>query len=83
MLENNLSYRVNSKLYLFPTQKKKKKKKPTKFGNQLPKLKFRGCLVVYFEQQFLIFKQYYMYFHTFFHPHVFPQNNNDITINGP
>ena len=36
-------------------------------------------LVCVFEQQFSVFKQYYMYFHTLFHPHAFSQmfsNNN-------
>ena len=28
---------------------------------------------------FLVFKQYYMHFYTFFHPHVFPKNTNNIT----
>ena len=32
-----------------------------------------------FKQQFSVFKQYYMYFHTFFHPHVFPKNTNNVT----
>ena len=27
-----------------------------------------GCLVVYFEQQFSVFKQHYTYFYTLFHP---------------
>ena len=39
----------------------------------------RGCLVCVFKQPFLIFKQHFMYFHPFFHSHVFPQifsNNN-------
>ena len=27
---------------------------------------------------FLVFKQYYMYFYTFFHPHVFSKNTNNI-----
>ena len=31
----------------------------------------RGCLIVYFEQQFSMFKQYYMYFHTFSPTHIF------------
>jgi len=36
---------------------------------------------------FLIFKQYYTYFHTFFYPHVFSKNTNNFTRtilpNGP
>ena len=39
----------------------------------------RGCLVCVFKQPFLVFKQHFTYFHTFFHPHVFSQmfsNNN-------
>ena len=36
--------------------------------------KIKGHLVWDFEQQFSIFKQYYMYFHTFFYPDVFPKN---------
>ena len=38
-----------------------------------------GCLVSISKQQFSVFKQHLTYFHTFFHPHVFPQkflNNN-------
>ena len=38
-----------------------------------------GCLVSVFKQQFLVFKQHFTYFHTFFQPHVFLQkflNNN-------
>ena len=31
------------------------------------------CLVREFKHMFLVLKQYYMYFHTFFHPHVFPK----------
>ena len=26
-----------------------------------------------------MFKQYYTYFHTLFHPHVFPKNTNNVT----
>ena len=40
---------------------------------------FRGCLASVFKQQFLVFKQYFTYFHTLFHLHVFSQkflNNN-------
>ena len=39
----------------------------------------RGYLVCVFKQQFLVFKQYYTYFDTFFHSHVFLKmflNNN-------
>ena len=39
----------------------------------------RECLVCNFKQLFLVFKQYFTYFNTFFHPHVFLQmfsNNN-------
>ena len=38
-----------------------------------------GCLVYVFKQSFLVFKQYFTYFNTFFHLHVFLQmflNNN-------
>ena len=28
---------------------------------------------------FSVFKQHYMYFHTFFHPHVFSKNTNNVT----
>ena len=41
--------------------------------------KLWGCLVCVFKQQFSVFKQYFMYFNTLFHSHVFPQmflNNN-------
>ena len=47
----------------------------------------RGRLVWHFKQHFLVFKQHYTYFHTLFHPHVFPKNTNIITRttlpNGP
>ena len=58
------------KLQITRKQGRKKKKK-----TQLVK----GCLVSVSKQQFSIFKQYFKYFHTFFHSHVFPQkflNNN-------
>ena len=45
----------------------------------LAKQALRGCLVSVFKQQFLVFKQHFMYFNTLFHPHIFPQkflNNN-------
>ena len=40
--------------------------------------KLRVCLLPLFKQQFSVFKQYYIYFHTFFlnqifYPHVFPK----------
>ena len=31
-------------------------------------------LVHHFKQQFLVFKQYYMYFHILFYPHMFSNN---------
>ena len=40
---------------------------------------FRGYLVCVFKQLFFVFKQYFTYFNTLFHPHVFSQmflNNN-------
>ena len=43
----------------------------TKRGEQ----KFRGCLVCVFKQPFSVFKQHYTYFHTFFHPQMFSNNN--------
>ena len=47
----------------------------------------RGCLVRGFEQQFSLFKQYYTYFYTLFHPQIFPKNTNNVTrttlSNGP
>ena len=30
----------------------------------------RECLLHHFKQQFLVFKQYYTYFHTLFYPHI-------------
>ena len=49
--------------------------------------KIMACLVYVFKHTFSVFKQHYMYFHTFFHPHVFPKNTNNITKttlpNGP
>ena len=35
--------------------------------------KLRGHLVHVFKHMFSVFKQHYTYFHTFFHPHVFPK----------
>ena len=44
-------------------------------------------MVVCFEQQFSVFKQHYTYFHTLFHPHVFPKDTNNVSrtilSNGP
>ena len=46
-----------------------------------------GCLVHALKQQFSVFKQYYTYFHTLFHLHVFSKNTNNVTRttlpNGP
>ena len=44
-----------------------------------------ACLLLLFKQQFSIFKQYYTYFYTLFHPHVFSQNNfiKNLLPNGP
>ena len=33
--------------------------------------KIKGVFGTCFKQQVLVFKQHYMYFHTFFYPHVF------------
>ena len=44
----------------------------------------KGCLVCIFKQPFSVFKQHFRYFHTFFHPHVFPPmflNNNFQVLN--
>ena len=38
-----------------------------------------GHLVQEFKYMFSVFKQHYTYFHTFFHPHVFPKNTNNVT----
>ena len=41
--------------------------------------KIKGVFGTCFKQQVLVFKQHYMYFHTFFYPHVFSHmfsNNN-------
>ena len=35
---------------------------------------FVGC----FKQLFLVFKQYYIYFHTFFYPHIFLKNTTKL-----
>ena len=47
----------------------------------------RGCLIGCFEQHFSVFKQYYIYFHTFFYLHVFSKNTNNVSRttlpNGP
>ena len=37
-----------------------------------------GYLVMCFEKQFSVFKQYYTYFHTLFHPHEFLKNTNNV-----
>ena len=39
----------------------------------------RSRLIQQFKQYFSIFKQHYTYFHTLFHPHVFPKNTNNVT----
>ena len=39
----------------------------------------RTCLVMLFELQFSLFKQYNMYFHNTFHSHIFPQYLNNVT----
>jgi len=39
----------------------------------------RVCLVHILKHMFLVFKQYYTYFHIFFHPHVYQKNTNNIT----
>ena len=36
-------------------------------------------LLLLFQQQFLVFKQHYTYFHILFHSHVFPKNTNNVT----
>ena len=41
--------------------------------------KLSACLVHVFKHMFSVFKQYYTYFRTLFHPHVFPKNTNNIT----
>ena len=44
-------------------------------------------MVPQLKEQFSVFKQHYMYFHTLFHPHVFLKNTNNVTRitlpNGP
>ena len=32
-----------------------------------------------FKHMLSVFKQHYTYFHTFFHPHIFPKNTNNVT----
>ena len=32
-----------------------------------------------FKRMLSVFKQHYTYFHTFFHPHIFPKNTNNVT----
>ena len=59
-----------------------------KLTRQLSNLKkFRPCLVEYLSNMFLVFKQHYTHFHTFFHTHVFQKNTSNITQtplpNGP
>ena len=41
--------------------------------------KLSARLVHVFKHMFSVFKQYYTYFRTLFHPHVFPKNINNIT----
>ena len=36
-------------------------------------------MVHVFKQMFLVFKQYYTYFHTLFHLHIFSKNTNNVT----
>ena len=49
--------------------------------------KFGAHLLPFFKQRFLVFKQYYMYFHILFHLHIFSKNKNNVTKttlpNGP
>ena len=37
-----------------------------------------GCLIVYFKQQFSIYKQYYTYFYTLLHLYIFSNNTNNV-----
>ena len=39
----------------------------------------RGHLVHVFKNTFSVFKQYYTYYHTLFHPDVFSKNTNNVT----
>ena len=39
----------------------------------------RGRLVRGFEQQFLSFKQHYIYFYTLFYSYIFSKNTNNVT----
>ena len=49
--------------------------------------KLGRCLVHALRQQFSVFKQHYMYFHTLFHPYIFLKNTDNVTrttlLNGP
>ena len=48
--------------------------------NECELKRFMSYLVVYFEQQFSVFKQHYTYFHILFYQHIFSKNTNNITI---
>ena len=49
--------------------------------------RFRARLIYVFKYMFSVLKQFYTYFHTLFHSHVFPKNTNNVTRiilpNGP
>ena len=48
---------------------------------QAVSFRFRPHLLLLFKQQFSVFKQYYVYFYTLLHPHVFSKNTNNVIIN--
>ena len=60
--------------YVYPLKTWKNKNQEKRRSKKL-----RGCLVCIFKQPFLVFKQHFTYFYTFFHSHIFLQifsNNN-------
>ena len=52
---------------------------PTQYGSVTILNEIWARLVHEIKQQFLVFKQHYTYFFTFFHPHVFLKNTNNVT----
>ena len=52
---------------------------PPRVWLKLEVSKFSPRLVEHFSNMFSVFKQYYTYFHTFFHLYVFQKNRNNIT----
>ena len=66
-------------LKYFVFKKKKKQWFNLTLKNECELKRFMSYLVVYFEQQFPVFKQYYTYFHILFYQCIFSKNTNNVT----